>query len=62
MTFTATLKFTSREAAKSFASKWTRYSLRGYDMSSTQPDGTCTVKIYHVTDSDKEWIANATKD
>lgn len=62
MTFTATLKFASREAAKSFASKWASYSLRGHDMSSTHPDGTCTVKIYHVTEADKEWIANATRD
>lgn len=55
----ATLKFTSYEIAKSFATAWSRYSKRGYSLGPKSPDGGAELVLDGVTEADKEWIDSA---
>ncbi len=50
----ATLTFTTRETAESFATQWTRHTLTGHTIGS----GMTGVKVvlHNVSDDDKEWI------
>lgn len=52
----AKLTFTNRDSARDFGSAWVRFSLRGYDLSATGPDGTTTVTVHNLTDPEKQWI------
>ena len=55
-TMKATIVLPTRELAITFATLWSRYSLRGY-ATSTQ-DSTHTVTIYDITKNDEQWIDN----
>jgi hypothetical protein len=52
----ATLRFKSRDDAKSFAKAWTIHTLRGLTVSSTRPDGSNDVDVFDVTELEKKWI------
>ncbi len=52
----ATLTFPSRSIAQTFATLWSRHSFKGYTLSATRSDGSATVDIYGITETDKPWI------
>jgi len=53
----ATIALPTRELALTFATLWSRYSLRGYSMSSSN-DSKTTVTIYDINAEDEQWIDN----
>jgi hypothetical protein len=53
----ATIALPTRELAMTFATLWSRHSLRGYSMSASN-DSKTTVTIYDITAEDEQWIDN----
>lgn len=51
-----TIKFENINIAKIFATAWSRYSLRGYDMSHIMCDGSVSITMYNVKNEDMDWI------
>jgi hypothetical protein len=56
--YTATIDFNSRQKAQDFATRWSRFTLRGYSLSSTRLDGQTSVTLDKVTPTDRQWINN----
>lgn len=55
-TFTATIEAPSHAMAKQIASAWSHKTMRGHDISSARPDGSTSVTLYNVSESEKGWI------
>lgn len=58
----ATVTLPSRAAAQDFATRWTRATLEGTDMSKTQPDGTVRLTLRNMTPEKKQMLERMVAD
>lgn len=55
----AEISFPKREAAQSFATQWSRFSLRGYTLGARTKSGGTSVFLDGLAERDIEWINDA---